>query len=34
MPELKWHWGYPVVVGIMVSTCLALYFSFRKLDWL
>ncbi len=34
MPELKWHWGYPVVVGVMVSTCLILYFSFRKLDWL
>jgi magnesium transporter len=34
MPELKWHWGYPMVVGIMVSTCLVLYFSFRRLDWL
>jgi magnesium transporter len=34
MPELKWHWGYPVVVGIMVTACLILYFSFRKLNWL
>ncbi|OBB93266.1 magnesium/cobalt transporter CorA [Mycobacterium sp. 852002-30065_SCH5024008] len=34
MPELKWHWGYPVVVGIMVTACLTLYFSFRKLNWL
>ena len=22
MPELKWHWGYPVVVGVMVTACL------------
>ncbi len=34
MPELKWHWGYPVVVGIMVTACLTLYFSFRRLNWL
>jgi magnesium transporter len=34
MPELKWHWGYPVVFGIMVTACLILYFSFRKLHWL
>ena len=34
MPELKWHWGYPLVVAIMVTTCLVLYFSFRKVNWL
>ncbi|BBX62876.1 magnesium transport protein CorA [Mycobacterium saskatchewanense] len=34
MPELKWHWSYPVVVGIMATSCLVLYFSFRKVDWL
>jgi magnesium transporter len=34
MPELKWHWSYPVVVGIMATACLALYFSFRKVNWL
>ena len=34
MPELKWHWSYPVVVGIMVSACLVLYFAFRRVNWL
>jgi magnesium transporter len=34
MPELKWHWSYPVVVGIMATACLLLYFSFRKVNWL
>ena len=34
MPELKWHWSYPVVVGIMTTACLFLYFSFRKVKWL
>ncbi|OBH00272.1 MULTISPECIES: magnesium/cobalt transporter CorA [unclassified Mycobacterium] len=34
MPELKWHWGYPVVVAIMITACLTLYFSFRRLNWL
>jgi magnesium transporter len=34
MPELKWHWSYPVVVGIMTTACLVLYFSFRKVNWL
>jgi magnesium transporter len=34
MPELKWHWGYPVVVGIMVIAILALYFGFRRVKWL
>ncbi len=34
MPELKWHWGYPTVVGIMVIACLSLYFAFRRVKWL
>src|SRR5271166_1364497 len=34
MPELKWHWSYPVVVGIMTIACLVLYFSFRRVNWL
>jgi len=34
MPELKWHWGYPVVVGGMVIACLSLYFAFRRVNWL
>ena len=34
MPELKWHWSYPIVIGVMVIACLILYFQFRKRDWL
>jgi magnesium transporter len=34
MPELKWHWGYPVVVTVMVTVCLSLYFAFRRVKWL
>jgi magnesium transporter len=34
MPELKWHWGYPVVVGIMVVAVLSLYRGFRIRNWL
>ena len=34
MPELKWHWSYPVVIGVMATACLALYFAFRRVNWL
>jgi magnesium transporter len=34
MPELKWHWSYPVVIGIMVCVCLFLYRTFRNQNWL
>ena len=34
MPELKWHWGYPVVVSFMVFVCLFLYRNFRNNNWL
>jgi magnesium transporter len=34
MPELRWSFGYPLVVGIMVATCLTLYVRFRRAGWL
>lgn len=34
MPELKWNWGYPMVLGIIVGGCLGLYFYFRRSGWL
>lgn len=34
MPELKWHFGYPLALGIMLSTCGVLFWWFRKLRWL
>jgi magnesium transporter len=34
MPELSWHYGYPIVVVITLSLCVVLYFFFRKSGWL
>jgi magnesium transporter len=34
MPELKWHYGYYLVVGVMAAACLGLYRAFRKSGWL
>jgi magnesium transporter len=34
MPELKWTFGYPLVVGVMLIICLSLYRYFKKVGWL
>lgn len=34
MPELSWPFGYPAVLALMVSICLALYLTFRRNNWL
>jgi magnesium transporter len=34
MPELKWHYGYYIVVALMAVVCLGLYRAFRKSGWL
>jgi magnesium transporter len=34
MPELEWHYGYPVTLGVMAATALGMLFYFRKKDWL
>lgn len=34
MPELKWHYGYPMALMLMVSTCGYLYLKFRRAKWL
>jgi magnesium transporter len=34
MPELKWIYGYPLVVGIMAAIDGYLFFRFRKSGWL
>lgn len=34
MPELKWVWGYPVVLLIMLLICIVLYMRFKKSGWL
>jgi magnesium transporter len=34
MPELKWHLGYPLAIGLMVVLSLVLYRQFKKSGWL
>lgn len=34
MPELKWYFGYPFALGLMVATALGLLFYFRRKGWL
>lgn len=34
MPELKWDWGYPLVLAVMFGICGSLYWRFKKAGWL
>ena len=34
MPELKWVWGYPFAVALMVVIDVVLFLRFRKAGWL
>ncbi|MHC3003007.1 magnesium and cobalt transport protein CorA [Gordonia metallireducens] len=34
MPELHQPWGYPLVLGVLVATCVALFVVFRRSHWL
>ena len=34
MPELKWTFGYPLVLAVMVTIVFALYRWFKKIGWL
>ncbi len=34
MPELGWGFGYPLVIGVIVVACVALYVRFRRAGWL
>ncbi len=34
MPELRWYWGYPFALGIMLATALGLLYFFRRKGWL
>ena len=33
MPELKWKYGYFLVVGVIVAVCGSLYWQFRRKGW-
>ena len=34
MPELQWEYGYPVAIGVISVTCVALYLRFKHYGWL
>lgn len=34
MPELRWKYGYFLVVGVMATICLSLYVRFKRAKWL
>ena len=34
MPELQWKYGYPMVLGEVVVTCVTLFVNFRRAKWL
>ncbi len=34
MPELKWQYGYPLALGLMVAVAYYLYRQFRRAGWL
>ena len=34
MPELKWEYGYFLVIALILAICGGLYYQFRKLRWL
>ncbi|MDQ3290675.1 MAG: magnesium/cobalt transporter CorA, partial [Bacteroidota bacterium] len=33
IPELSWHYGYPVVLGLTVVSCVYLYWYFKRSGW-
>src|SRR5215467_3267300 len=34
MPELKWEWGYPLVLGVMVAIAIAMLGFFKLKKWI
>jgi magnesium transporter len=34
MPELRWAFGYPMALGLMVGSAIALFATFRRRGWL
>lgn len=34
MPELRWKYGYFLIVGVMATICLSLYVRFKRAGWL
>jgi magnesium transporter len=34
MPELRWRFGYPLVLGVIATACLLLHRGFKRNGWL
>ena len=34
MPELRWSFGYPLLLGVMIGLSVVLYWKFKKSGWL
>jgi magnesium transporter len=34
VPELRWTFGYPLALALMVATSVTLYLVFKRRDWL
>lgn len=34
MPELRWTYGYPAVLALIVAICISLYITFKRTRWL
>ncbi|MCE4073058.1 MULTISPECIES: magnesium and cobalt transport protein CorA [Pseudomonas] len=34
IPELHWHYGYFLIMGLLALGCVGLYISFKQADWL
>ena len=34
MPELDWHWGYPIALFLMIVTTISMLIYFRKKRWI
>ncbi|MNE60225.1 Magnesium transport protein CorA [compost metagenome] len=34
IPELRWHYGYFLIMGLLMLGCIGLYISFKQADWL
>jgi magnesium transporter len=34
MPELRWHFGYPMALAMMVAAALSLYLVFKRKHWI
>jgi magnesium transporter len=34
MPELKWRYGYFIIVGVIAILCVILYGRFKRARWL